>query len=321
MPATGTKEKGRLCVQRAVDVPLRELSGICLERGRGHRMALIAIGDHAAKLARARLLGGDLGELDWRTIDIARLPGSRLPAKDSQIEAVCADGAGRVLLLQETPPRVELVDADAHRVVASIELAVDGRGDLADSWSDPKGSRGEGAALLAGGHLLIAKEKEPPALVEFGPEGAASRGLAAGGALADGDAWPIADGEHRFVALAIWRPDRALRDFCEDFSDLEIGPDGWLYLLSDQSASIARLDDLAPGGGTASLSACWRLDDVAHKPEGLAFAADGRAIVALDKRKRKNNLVLLEPPIAPPHARRASTSDRLAFPTSQSRSE
>jgi hypothetical protein len=39
---------------------------------------------------------------------------------------------------------------------------------------------------------------------------------------------------------------------CADFSDLEIGPDGRLYLLSDQSASIARLDDLPPEGGKAS---------------------------------------------------------------------
>lgn len=300
MPANGVKKTGRLRVQRIVHAPLREISGICLKRGREHRMTLVAVGDHAATVAWTRLPGADRGDLEWHTIDIARLPGSRLDAEDSQIEAICSDGAGRVLLLQETPPRAELVDAQEHRVVATIELSVDGRGDLADSWSDPDGSRGEGAALLAGGHLLIAKEKNPRVLIEFGPPGAGSRGLAAGGALPDGDAWPIAEGQHRFVALAVWRPDRALRDACEDFSDLEIGPDGGLYVLSDQSASIARLDDLAPGGGTASLSAWWRLDDVEGKPEGLAFAADGRAIVALDKRKRKNNLVLLEPAIATP---------------------
>jgi hypothetical protein len=42
-----------------------------------------------------------------------------LPKHDSQIEAVCADGLGRVLLLQETPPRVELIDLEALKVVAS----------------------------------------------------------------------------------------------------------------------------------------------------------------------------------------------------------
>jgi hypothetical protein len=70
-------------------------------------------------------------------------------------------------------------------------------------------------------------------------------------------------------------------------------------LLSDQSASIARLDDLPPGGGTAALAAAWWLDDLAGKPEGLAFTAEGRAIVALDKRKARRNLFLFEPAIAP----------------------
>jgi hypothetical protein len=152
--------------------------------------------------------------------------------------------------------------------------------------------------LLGGGHLLVAKEKDPAALIEFGPAGARSKGLRQGGALADGVAWPIEESKHRYVALAVWRPDESLCERCDDFSDLEIGPDRRLYLLSDKSATIARLDDLSPGGGAASLTAWWRLDDLDAKPEGLAFAADGRAVVALDKRKRRNNLVLLEPPIA-----------------------
>jgi hypothetical protein len=85
---------------------------------------------------------------------------------------------------------------------------------------------------------------------------------------------------------------------CADFSDLEIGPDGYLYLLSDKSSTIARLDDLPADGGTAELLDAWRLGDLDGKPEGLAFTAQGRAIVALDTRKPRRNLVLLEPSIA-----------------------
>jgi len=47
------------------------------------------------------------------------------------------------------------------------------------------------------------------------------------------------------VALAIWVPDKTLAKTCADFNDLEIGPDGCLYLLSDKSSTIARLDDLS----------------------------------------------------------------------------
>src|SRR5262245_54673657 len=248
----------RLRVRRIVDVPLREVSGICLRRCRRHQMSLVAVGDRAAKLAWAPLPRSDASarrgkgtSLDWRTIDISRLPGSSLPTKNSQVEAICADGGGRVLLLQESPPRAELVDLDASRVVASIDLVIEGRGELARSWNDPNSSRGEGAVLFAGGHLLVAKEKGPAALIEFGP--ARSRRFSTGSALAEGAAWPLKPGRHRFVALAVWRPDKTLRKSCDDFSDLEIGPDGKLYLLSDQSATIARLAPLPAGGGTTKM--------------------------------------------------------------------
>jgi hypothetical protein len=297
-----------LRIRHTVDVPLREVSGICLRRCRKHQMSLVAVGDRAAKLAWAAMPGSDgpsrRGQgvlLDWHTIDISRLPGSSLPSKNPQIEAVCADGAGRVLLLQEWPPRAELVDLDTSEVVASIDLVIEERGEMSRSWNDPNCSHGEGATLLAGGHLLIAKEKQPAVLIEFGPAGSRSRGFSTRSALAEGAAWPLnpPTGRHRFVALAVWRPDTRLRQGCEDFSDLEIAPDGRLYLLSDKSATIARLEPLNPGGGTAAVSAMWRLDGLgSDKPEGLSFAPDGRAIVALDKRKRRSNLVMLEPAIA-----------------------
>ena len=217
-----------------------------------------------------------------------------LPKRNPQIEAVCADGLGRVLLLQETPPRVELVDSKALKVVASIDLAVEGRGEIARAWADPKGSRGEGMVLMRGGHLLVAKEKKPAALIEFGPPQSRSRGLVGGGPLADGERWPIKKGHHRFVALAIWHPDNALAKTCADFSDIAKGPDGCLHLLR-----IARLDDLPAGGGAASLLDAWRLGDLdGQKPEGLAFTIEGRAIVGLDRRKARRNLVLLEQAVA-----------------------
>jgi hypothetical protein len=152
--------------------------------------------------------------------------------------------------------------------------------------------------LLPGGHLLIAKEKKPAAFIEFGPPHSRSRGLVRGGALAAGKRWPIKKGHHRFVALAIWLPDKKLAKTCSDFSDLEIGPDGYLYLLSDESSTIARLDDLPPRGGTAAHLDAWRLAGLNGKPEGLAFTPRGRAIVGLDTRKQRRNLVLLEPAVA-----------------------
>jgi hypothetical protein len=293
----------RLRARRVVDVPLHEVSGICLHRGRSGQMSLVAVGDKLAKIAWFSLPQDDEGEIDWHTRDIANLSGSMLPQDDPQIEAVCADGLGRVLLLQETPARVELIDPEALEVVASIDLEVEGDGEIARAWSDPKGSRGEGMVLLPRGHLLVAMEKKPAAFIEFGPPNSPSRGLLRGGALAAGERWPIKKGRHRFVALATWLPDKTLAKTCADFSDLEIGPDGCLYLLSDKSSTIARLDELPAGGGVAALVEAWRLGDLDGKPEGLAFTAQGCAVVGLDTRKPRRNLVLLEPPVAQLRAR------------------
>src|SRR5215471_3160953 len=120
----GKAKSNKLRVRRVVDVPLREVSGICLHRSRNGRKFLIAVGDRVAKVAWFSQPRSDGGRIDWHTSNIAKLSGSMLPKRDSQIEAVCADGVGRVLLLQETPPRVELIDPKALKVVASIEFSV-----------------------------------------------------------------------------------------------------------------------------------------------------------------------------------------------------
>ena len=288
----------RLRVYRVEDVPLREVSGICLRRGAGGELTLLALGDRAARAVWFVQPPDDTSPLEWQGVDLTDIEGTRLPTDDPQIEAVCADGAGRVLLLQESPPRTELIDPATRRVAASIALDVPGHDALARSWADPGGSRGEGAVFLPGGHLLVAKEKDPTALLEFGPPGDVAIGLRRGGGLPPGDAWSIEPGDHRFVPLAVWSPDKAMRKACADFSDLEIGPDGHLYLLSDHSGSIARLSDLPAAGGTVSATAVWHLGDQGGKPEGLAFTPNGRAIVGLDTRKARHNLVLFEPPIA-----------------------
>lgn len=298
MPKRDSKDE--LHVRCVLDVPLREVSGICLLRGRRHRLVLVAVGDRAAKAACLSLPPKDFDSLRWRTIELTGFAGSQLPEEDPQIEAICADGAGRVLLLQESPPRAELLDPGLLKSVASIDLEVEGPGKLAKSWSRPKGSRGEGAAFLPRGNLLVAKEKDPAAFIEFGPEGSTPGGLARGGGLRDGTKWLHAKGSQRFVALASWFPDKPLAKACADFSDMEIGPDGRLYVLSDQSASIARIDDLQVDDSTARLAASWKLRSLKGKPEGLAFTPDGRAIVAVDKRKQRRNLYLLEPTIASP---------------------
>lgn len=288
----------RLNVVRVTDVPLREVSGICLRRGAGGALSLVAMGDRAATAAWAVLPVDPGDEPAWETADLRGLTGTKLPPEDTQIEAVCADGAGRLLLLQESPPRAELVDPAGRRVVAAFTLQVPEHHPLGPAWERSAGSRGEGGVFLANGHVLVAKEKDPAALIEFGPAGEAPSGFVPGAQLAPGAAWPVAEGEQIFVALATWLPDHQLEAALGDFSDLEVGPDGELYVLSDQSAAIARLADLAPDAATASARRYWQIEGLDGKAEGLAFTAAGRPLVALDTPKPRRNLVLLDPPVA-----------------------
>ena len=192
---------------------------------------------------------------------VRKVSGSMPPKDDLQIEAVCADGP------RARPAAPGNTSADrTHRpetssVVASIDFA----------W--------KGAAKLRG----------------RGPiRGAAVRGgaLAAGARVADQKR------RHRFVASATRLPDKILANSCADFSDLELGPDGRLYLLSDKSSTIARLDDLPPGGGAAAILEACRLGHLEGTPEGFVFTAQGRAVVGLDPRKPRRNLLLLELAVA-----------------------
>src|SRR5262249_48736907 len=104
MAENGKSNKNRLRVRRVVDVPLHEVSSICLRRSPNGQLSLIAFGDRMAKIAWFSQPRSDGGRIDWHTRNISKLSGSMLPKHDARIEAICADGLGRVLLLQETPP-------------------------------------------------------------------------------------------------------------------------------------------------------------------------------------------------------------------------
>lgn len=292
------KDSTTLSLLRTEDIPLREVSGVCLRREAGGDMALVAFGDRTSIAAWVELPDDDAGAYIWQTVDMANVTGSLIPRDDPQVEAVCADGAGRILILQENPPRVELLDWAARTVATRIALEIPDSHPLHDSWVDPESSQGEGAAFMQNGHLLIAKEKDPAAFVEFGPEGDEPSGFGAGSALKGGARWPTEEGDHVFVPLAVWHPSVKLAGACEDFSDLEVGPDRRLYLLSDMSQSIARIGELVVGDAVARADEVWKLPLLDGKPEGLALTRNGRAIVGLDTKKAKENLVLLEPPIA-----------------------
>ncbi len=300
-------------------IPLAEVSGLAVGRNRDGRTTVVAIGDRAATIAWAQAESGT-ALLDWQTLDLRHARGTRIPAKDPQLEAVAVDGAFGVLLVQEQPCRAEYIDARDRRVLAHIRLEIPqgpAPSALRASWNDPEGSHAEGVVMLRDGHLLIVKEKDPAALLEFGPAGAAPRGFGTDRWLPAGQPWweagerEVAGGdtagseeagpedavELHLSLLAAWAPTDAMSRACPDLSDAEVGPRGNLVLLSDKGRSVAVVPGADPGAdpfhGSFEATALWRLSGIKDKPEGIVVLPDLDVLVACDRRKVTKNLFLI----------------------------
>ena len=75
-------------------------------------------------------------------------------------------------------------------------------GSVIDGQWDDASSRGEGLVFLRGGRLLVAQEKRPQALIEFGPVGAEPQGLSSDDLLGPGESWQAPSGRVDFVPLS-----------------------------------------------------------------------------------------------------------------------
>lgn len=267
-----------LDVLDVADVPLREVSGLAVRDGR-----LLAVGDNDPVVLTASL---ESWQPRWQGIDLAGLD---LPAGGIQFEAIEAVGDQTVLILQEQPARVLHIDLAAPALLGVVLLDVPEGHKLREAWLGDRSSRGESLLATGPGHLLVVKEKDPPAILEFGPVGAPPAGWRRG-------VEPITaePGDATLTALATWWLGKDLQKWLPDISDATVGPDGRLYLLSDKGGAIARLSDLLdPQGGTVEPDAVWRIPGSMKKPEGLVVLSDGTALIGLDTKSARGNLLRL----------------------------
>ena len=270
----------KLAVRDVGDIPLREVSGLAVNGDQ-----ILAVGDHDPVVFTASL---ESWPLRWHGIDLAEL---KLPDGGVQFEAIEPIGEQAVLVLQEQPARVLHLDLSGPALVGSLHLEVPSGHRLREAWLGDRSSRGESLMTIGGGHLIVVKEKDPAAILEFGPPGDEPVGWRRGGS-----ALPPVAGDQTLTVLATWWLSKGLAKALPDISDMTIGPDGCLYLLSDQGSSIARLPDhLEPAGGTVDAVAAWRIAGSPENAEGLVILEDGTPLVALDTKSPKRNLLRLEP--------------------------
>ncbi|TDT14564.1 hypothetical protein BDK89_0119 [Ilumatobacter fluminis] len=291
----------RLALVERVDIPVVEVSGAAARTDADGRHHLLAIGDRTAEVATG--IVDESGDISWRVVDLADVDAWPDMGDDSQFESIAADGTSIVAVMREEPPVVLVADVAAKRFLCRIRL--DDEPALVGMW-DEENSRGEGLMFLRGGRLLVAKEKHPAALVEFAPAGAAARGVGPDDILAPDERWeaPTPDDPNgidvTFHAVAVWPLAGKAAKALGDVSAIGETDDLGLWLLSDQSRSVARLSldpPLPPEGGKVKhLDRVMRLPKHSPKPEGLARLPDGRFLVCLDiPTTKKNGLILRAP--------------------------
>jgi len=276
----------KLDVLDVADVPLREVSGLVLRTSGGSGGPdLLAVGDHDPVVFSAPL---QPWPLQWQGIDLAGLD---LPDGGTQFEAIQPTSEHTVLVLQEQPARVLHIDLSVPALIGTLLLDVPDGHRLREAWLGDRSSRGESLVLADRGHLLVVKEKDPSAILEFGPVGDDPVGWRRGSPT-----MAPAPGDAALTVLATWWLGKELATRLPDISDATVGPDGRLYLLSDQGSAIARLpDSLDPQGGEVEAEAIWRIAGSPENAEGLVILEDGTVLVGLDTKSPRRNLLRLNP--------------------------
>ena len=271
-------------------IPLSEVSGLASAYV-GGILRLVAVGDARVSLALADVdAQGGVG--DWSvltTADVATRP--EAVDRFQQLEAVATDGVGTVWVLTEETSWLAGVDVATRSIVGTAHLDTASVPELHGSWSEPGASRGEGLLLLRDGHVLVAKEKKPAGLVELGPRGDSALGVSSTTLLGPDE--PFALLGEVLDALAWWPLEGAAARALHDLSDLAVDEHGDVWLLSDQSTCLARLELPLVPAEVLGIADVLDLPGAVDKPEGLCFLPGGVVAVAEDHKGDGANLWLL----------------------------
>lgn len=282
-------KKARLSPVATLDIPVREASALAVVRRAGGE-ALMAVGDRDASLAVGQLSNGR--PQDWQQVDLSAAFAA-VDADGTQLEAVAGDAAGNVLLAQEDPSRVFVLDADLAQITHVVDLDARTDAALAEGWERDENSKVESIVPGPDGQLLVVKEKKPICLAMFAPTAVASATLADLRTVPGNWAESLGQSLGSLKAVASWPAGKSLQRL-GDISDATIGPDGALFLLSDQSAAIARVDELPAAGEKVSAVEVWEIEGWPDKCEGIAFDSQGYCYVAIDSPKDAKNLLVFD---------------------------
>lgn len=284
------------------NLPLKEISGMAKFREDG-KDKVVLIGDDKAKVYW--LDEGLEQSFKDRMIDRFSLCQTddfdecdRMMKKITKNwEAIAADGANQFFLLQEHTQSVVVMNRDLSSFVHVLHY------NFADAFDHAvsKGARkirknalGEGMILMKNGHVLLAKENFPVALVEFGPDGDDALGLNPSSLLSEGESFHFQsdDFHQRLVPLHSWT--LATHGKC-DISELALDKENQLLALSEDCLTIYRYK-------TLELSVEPKPSDVfilpgeIRSPEGLVVLGDEWLVGSDVSSKKQFNFYRLKAP-------------------------
>jgi hypothetical protein len=293
--------KVNLAITKELSLPIREISGLFLTSGEqgGTSSTLYAVGDSAATLGLVDFDGDNFS--NHRSIDFsAPLLDRYAPCRSSEIhgcrhlvkgltsqwEAVAVDGQARVYLLHEQFASIFVFDAAMTSVLGVINLSSFSpqnkhAGRQHHSLSK-ENALGEGFILLKNGHILLAKERFPPVLIEYGPEGSRAEGFSAAQVLGRKEAFALPGGHNTYVPLHHWYLAPQHRH-C-DLSELTVSAEGELHGISQQCRWIATFSPLSLSSDSATLAGIWHLPSRLTSVESLVVLDKRRFLVAEDRK-------------------------------------
>jgi hypothetical protein len=269
---------------------LDQVSALCIRRV-GDGEELVAVGDEELAVVTAPL-DGDIGDDERHAVgDVVAHTGTK-----SEWEAAATDGAGRVFLIEEQRATIVVLSRDLSEQLHAIHLRADAGPDRrARKLLKGKNRGPEGMVLLAGGHLLVVKQRKPVLLIEFGPAGEEPLGFGPQAQLARDERFALASGRASdLFPLRSWQLRHSRT--AGSANDLAFDGEGRLYAVSSRSCSIYELqprsEDELVAHKPRRLSAAVGADED-RNAEGLAFDHEDRPLVALDVKDSHDNVFVL----------------------------
>lgn len=290
-------------------LPVKEASGLCsFEDPQTKENYVLTINDSDKKVIFSELSSLKSESLKNREINFNALKsfsGNVSSSEDdSQWEAIFAGSDGLLYISNEEDGLIDIFDVRKNTHYGRIELKIKNDdkefSDLKKAWDKDSGSRIEGFVMMSNHHILAVKEKNPPLIIEFVPDGEQALGVeskylrqASGGSgQFKVDSWPGGTSEPRwnYVAKKIWRPSDEFSQEL-DLSELTVTPSGRLAILSDRLRTVFIVSPkLGLSEKTFKALKAFKLPDEIEKPEGLIFLSDSEFLVVSDLKEIKPNL-------------------------------